>query len=236
MIRRRPVVSIFWPSDYGSGVTEDTKLIQYVDSREPQLHKMWCLGLDNFTCKIQLTVQVEVGAGTVGEFTTNHFAENGHIIRIIGQLYINGSVQFLGITNFFWNSGLLFILKNQAPTVPSGWGNSDTTNRNWGVIPGRPYRNVELPGVVLSLPIWIICLGVPLTCALLHDAAQCVCDDFLCLRCRMHMRIPTNSRNPIVNPRIYCRGDNWEGPVTQYFCCKISLLVSATFLFFLSLV
>ena len=91
---------IFWPSDSGSGGTLDTKFILCVDVWEPQIHELWCLGLDNISHILHPKAGVEVGSGTVGELTTNYLAENGLIISIIGKLSINGSVQFLGIPNF----------------------------------------------------------------------------------------------------------------------------------------
>ena len=92
--------SICWTYDSGSGGTEYIDFIRCVYVREPQLHKMWCLGLDNGTHEIRTTEQVDVSTGTVGEFTNNYLAENGHRIPIARQIYINVSVQFLGIPNF----------------------------------------------------------------------------------------------------------------------------------------
>ena len=91
---------------------------------------MWCLSLDNVTQEIHPTVQVEVGARTVGEFTTNCLAGNGHRIPIIGKLSINRSVELLGIPNFVSNSGLSFIENLQASTVPTDWGHADNSNQN----------------------------------------------------------------------------------------------------------
>ena len=87
---------IRWPSNTGSRSTKDTAFIQCVDVREPQIHELWCLGLDNITRKVHPTAQVEVIIGTVGEFE-NKFAENGRRILVIGKLSINDSVQFWGI-------------------------------------------------------------------------------------------------------------------------------------------
>ena len=62
------------------------------------------------TIKISTRVaQVEVTAGTVGEFVTDYLAENGCIIQIIGQLSVNDSVQFLSVPDQGRGSGLLFI-------------------------------------------------------------------------------------------------------------------------------
>ena len=77
-----------------------------------------------------MTAQIEVAAGTVGQFTINYITENGRRIPIIGQLYMKGSVQLLGIPDFFRSSGFLFIENLQAPTVPFGWGDSNNSNQN----------------------------------------------------------------------------------------------------------
>ena len=100
MIWRRSIRSISRPSDSGSRGTKDVEFIRCGDGQEPQIHKMWCLGSDNITRKIHPTAQVEVGAGTVGRFTTNYLAKNGRIIPIIRKLSINGCVQILVISNF----------------------------------------------------------------------------------------------------------------------------------------
>ena len=100
IIWRRPMGSIRWSSDCGSGSTEDVDFTRCVHGREPQLHKMWCLGSNNVTYKIYLTAQLELAAETVWQVTTTYLAENGLRIPTINQLYINGSVQLLGILNF----------------------------------------------------------------------------------------------------------------------------------------
>ena len=87
------MVSIRQPSDSGSGGTKDVNFIQYIDGRDPQIQKRWCLGSDGVTCKTHLAAQIEVGSGTVGQFTINELDENG-------KNYINGSVVLLGIPNF----------------------------------------------------------------------------------------------------------------------------------------
>ena len=59
------------PSDSCSGSNKYVDFVQFVDSQELQIHEMWCLGSDGVTLKIHTTALVEVGAGTVGQFTTN---------------------------------------------------------------------------------------------------------------------------------------------------------------------
>ena len=160
-----------------------------------------------------MIAQVEVGAGTVGEFTTNYLAENGRRIPIIGQLCINGSIQFLGIPDFFRGSGLSFIEKLKSPTDSTGWGHGDTSNKNWGVMPGGAYINdtVSWGTNILAHPSYIYrSLVNP------RNDVHRVRDDLLCHRRCERMRSPTTSRNPIANLSIHHCGDDREGPVTQY--------------------
>ena len=84
--------SIRQPYDYGRGGTKYVDFIRCADSREPQTRKMWCLGSDSVIREIYPVAQVDIASGTVGQFTTNYFSENGCIITIVGQLYIIGSV------------------------------------------------------------------------------------------------------------------------------------------------
>ena len=136
------MVSICQPSDSGSGGTEYVEFIRCIDVQEPQINEMWYLVSNGINSKIHPTAQVEVGDGTMGQFTTKFLAKNGRRIPIIGQLYINRSFQILGMPNIVRNSGLLFIENLQAPTVPSCWGDADIYNHNWGVSPGVTYSNV----------------------------------------------------------------------------------------------
>ena len=87
--------SIRRPSNTDSRSTKDAAFIQCVDGQEPQIHKLWCLGLENSTQEFHPTVWVEDVAGTVGEFMTNYLDENGRRIPIIGKISINNSVHFL---------------------------------------------------------------------------------------------------------------------------------------------
>ena len=80
---------IQWNTNLGSGTTQDTALIHCVDGQDPQIHKLWCLGLENITQEVHPAALVEVVAGTMGEFTTSYLVENGHIIPIIRQLFIH---------------------------------------------------------------------------------------------------------------------------------------------------
>ena len=135
MTRRAPVGSILRPSNSGSGGTELSEFIWCVDGREPQIHEVWAFGSDGITREVNPTAQVDAGAGVVGEFSSNYLTESGIRVPILGQIFINGSVEYLGIPDFqrtggpFWDENLL------DPCF--SWGDSGTTtNQNWLVEPG----------------------------------------------------------------------------------------------------
>ena len=86
--------SIRRSSSPSSGSNRDTAFIQCVDGRDPHIHELWYLGLDNITCKVHPTARLEVISGTVVEFVINYLAENGLRIKITGKLSVNDSVHF----------------------------------------------------------------------------------------------------------------------------------------------
>ena len=61
---------------------------------------------------------------------TQYSAENGYRIPVIGQTFINGSVELLVIPADNWGCGLPFIQNVQAPSDPKGWGHGGTYNQN----------------------------------------------------------------------------------------------------------
>ena len=206
------MVSIRWTFDSGSRGTNIVDLIWCVDGREPQLHEIWCLVSVNVTREIHPTAQVEVTTGTMGQFNTNHLAENGRIIPNIGKLSINGSVQILGIPDFVRNSTFSFIGNLQSPSMTTVWGHADTPNKNWVVRLGGPYRMYSVPwGSTVPVRLAYISRSPDNPRA----AARRICYDFLRQRRCNRMRIPSTSRNHIVNTMIQQRGYDREGPVTQ---------------------
>ena len=114
------MIPIHQPSEYGSRGTKSVEFIQCFDGREPQVHKIWCLGSDGVTCEVHPTAQIDVGAETVGQLSNQYFAENERRIPVIGQISIKGSVKLLGIPDDAWGCGLPFIENTQSPTVPHG--------------------------------------------------------------------------------------------------------------------
>ena len=94
---------------------------------------MWCLCLDGIYWGFHPTARVEVLSGIAGEFVTKYLAENGRRILIIGQLSVNDSVQFLGLYDQAWGSGLPFIANLLDHVGSTAWGSSNNSNDNWGV-------------------------------------------------------------------------------------------------------
>ena len=96
------------------------------------MHEIWCLSSDRITREVHPTAQLDVSAGVIGQFLSDYLAENGRRIPILGQISINGSVEYLGIPDFhrtsepFWDDNIL------APSSSWGYGGT-TTNKNRGV-------------------------------------------------------------------------------------------------------
>ena len=63
---------------------------------------------------------IEIPAGTAGEFVTDYISENGRRNQIIGELPINGIVQFIRISEI-WGSRLPFITDPRVPDCFSVW-------------------------------------------------------------------------------------------------------------------
>ena len=115
-----PMGSICWPLNTINRSTKVTYLNQSVHGPEPQIHEVWILGFDRIICKVFPTARVEVPFGTVKEFVTDHLAENGFIIQIVGQLSINDSVQILGVPAQAWGNVLLFLCNLQSSAEATG--------------------------------------------------------------------------------------------------------------------
>ena len=67
----------------------------------------------------------------MGQFKSDYLAESGLRIPILGQISINGSVELLGIPDFF--SGPRFTEDILDPYDTTGWGDGGTPNQNWTV-------------------------------------------------------------------------------------------------------
>ena len=65
------------PSNYGSGGPETGALIQCVNGRKTQIHKLLCWDIDGICREVHPTVGVDNRAGTVTEFFAENLSENG---------------------------------------------------------------------------------------------------------------------------------------------------------------
>ena len=85
--------TIFRPSNSGGRDSEIGDFIQCIDGIERQIHELWCHKIGGICCKLHPYARIEIKSGTVGEFVTEYFSENGRRNEIIGAISINGSVQ-----------------------------------------------------------------------------------------------------------------------------------------------
>ena len=127
----------------GSEGSEGPEFIHCVDGRDPQMHKVWCFSSGGITREVHPSALVDVSAGLVVQFSSDYLTEDGRRIPIVGQISINGSVEYLGIPDFhrvsgpFWDDNLL------APCYSWGFGGTNT-NQNWRIQPGVPYKDVSI--------------------------------------------------------------------------------------------
>ena len=157
-------------------------------------------------------MQVEVTAGTYGEFVTDYLAENECRIQITKQLSVNDSVQFLGVLAQGRKSGLPFIFNLQAPVEASGWVSGNYSNQDWGGKFNDAYSMMNFA--------WGASVNVSTTNLLqshvnARAARRHTYDNFLCRRRQERLWYQYNWRNPLVNPQVHRCDYERDGPVTQ---------------------
>ena len=143
---------------------------------------------------------------------TYYLTENGHRIQIIGKISINDSVQFLGVTAQAWGNGLPFLCNLQETYEATGWGSGNYSIQDWGgsMLDTNIITNIAWGASVNPLPAYLSRSPVNP-----RAAQHRVHNNLLCCRRRECSRIPSNWRNPIVNPQVHPRYENMEGLVTQ---------------------
>ena len=78
------------------------------------------------------------------EFSSDYLNESGRRILILGRISINGSVEYLGVTDFHITGGTFWAANIVAPG--SIWGDGGTTiNKNWVVNIEGTYGSVDIP-------------------------------------------------------------------------------------------
>ena len=85
-------------SNSSIGVPNTAAFIHFINGWEPEIHQLWYYDIDGICHKVHTEAHVDIPDGTVGEFVTEYISKNGQRNHIIGELSINGSVQFIGIS------------------------------------------------------------------------------------------------------------------------------------------
>ena len=146
---------------------------------------------------------------------TDYLAENGRRIKIIGQLSVNDSVQFLGLSDQALVTGMPFIYNLWALSEPTGWVSANNSDQNWGIsmFDANRLTNVAWVASVNSRTAYL-----PRSPVNPRATWILVCDDFLSHMRQEGLRLYYNWRNPLVNTQVYRRDNFRDGPVTNIFC------------------
>ena len=99
MIRRTPMRD----SHSNSGIRgpETGTFIQCVNGREPKIHELWCWDIDVICLEVHPSARVDILDGTVVDFSPSTSGKMGSATRLSVNFYINGSVQFIGLSEIF---------------------------------------------------------------------------------------------------------------------------------------
>ena len=84
------------------------------------IHELWCHRIDGIYPKVHPTARIDIPSGTIEEFITKYLSDNRCRNWIIGEISINGSIQFIRLPEI-WVSGLPFIENPRAPEATRGW-------------------------------------------------------------------------------------------------------------------
>ena len=181
------------PSESGSGVPDTTAFIHCINGREPQTNKFWCQDLEGIFREVHPTVRVDILDGTVKYFVTEYLAGNGCRIRIIGEISVNGSIHFLGLSDQVWGSGLLYITNLQAQVEATWWGISNNSNQIWG---GRFNNSNSITNVAWGTSVDACPAYLPRSPVSPRVAQRRVCDNLIYRRRQECWWSQSNRRNP----------------------------------------
>ena len=97
------------------------------------IHKLWCHVIYGICHEVHPTARIDIPDVTIGEFFSGILSSNGRHNRIIGELSIIGSVQFIGLSEI-WGIGLPYIANPRAPEATRGWSSTLSANSTgcWG--------------------------------------------------------------------------------------------------------
>ena len=77
------------------------------------VYEFWCRSIEGIFHEVHPTACIEIPARTIGAFITEYLSANGWHNRIIGEISINNSVQFFGLSEI-WGSELLYVANSRA--------------------------------------------------------------------------------------------------------------------------
>ena len=139
MARRDPVGSIYRIFDSGGGDEDGPEFIRCVDIHQFHIHEVWTFGEDGLTREVHPTARVDSGTGFVGEFSTNYVTPSWLRVHTFGRNSINGSVEWLGVTDLLRNDGPPCTINILASY--DSWGDRGfSTNPNWVSQSGGGFR------------------------------------------------------------------------------------------------
>ena len=157
------------PSNSSSRGPDTGAFIQCINGRYSQIHEFWCWDIYGIFREVHPTSRVEILDRTVGYFFTKYLSKSGQHNHIIGELLINGSVPFIGLSNI-WGSGLTYIPNLLDLVEDTGWvSSSNDCNKIWGGSFTDPTSMTNVPwgGSVNTYPDYFLrCPASP--CVALH--------------------------------------------------------------------
>ena len=77
-----------------------------VDGREPKIHELWTFSEDG-NREVHPFAQIKISDDFTGEmFHTEFFSVKGSRVAFLGQISVNGSVEWLGVPRLFCDTGV----------------------------------------------------------------------------------------------------------------------------------
>ena len=115
------------PYDASIRAPDTCAFIKCDSCREPMTHELWCKRIDKICREVHPIARIEITDVTVEELITEYLNWNRRCNWIIREIYINISVQFMGLQQIL-GSGLPFIENFRASETTRGWGSTGSTN------------------------------------------------------------------------------------------------------------
>ena len=79
---------------------DSDNFIYYVDSKEPQIHKLWYFRIYGICCKVHPTARIQIMYGTSKEFVTDYLSERGGSLGLLVNLPLTAASNLSGFFIF----------------------------------------------------------------------------------------------------------------------------------------